>query len=116
MMVAVVASIGTVLLFQGMESINSFNSYMLQFLGLRSDAGRQDLIIEHIQFNGTAFAAGGTDEVEIWVRNVGISDATVTRVMLTKLDSQHLIINADNFVVNVPIKQMKKITITTVKT
>ena len=85
-MVAVVASIGTVILFQGMNSINAFN-YDLSFLTGSKDALFENISIEHVRFNPT------TNDVSLYVRNIGTQEVEIDKITMVKIDTQELILN-----------------------
>ena len=85
-MVAIVASIGSVILFQGMNSINAFN-YDLSFLTGSKDALSENIIIEHVRFNPT------TNDVNLYVRNIGTQEVEIDKITMVKIDTQELILN-----------------------
>jgi len=87
MMVAVVASVGSILMFQGINGINEFNSYMLGVVGITSNSARELILIEHVHMDST------TNEVEIYVTNYGSVDVLVRSVKMLKIDTQHLLFN-----------------------
>ena len=89
MMVAVVASVGSVLMFQGIDGINEFNSYMQGVVGITSNSARELILIEHVRMEPT------TNEVEIFVTNYGSVDVLVRSVKMLKIDTQHLLFDND---------------------
>jgi len=107
-MVALVASIGSVFLFQGMDVINGFNNLASSFLGGQTDAARERFLIEHIHYNTTTPV---DKELNIWIRNTGIVEARINSITMVKLDTQELIISEVNRNDLIPIKSMLKITL-----
>lgn len=93
-MLAIVAGIGSVLLIQGMSSINSFNSSMAIFDIETKDSSRESLVIAHARFHSNT-------KVDIYVRNTGGIDVVVDRVTVVKIDDQKLILN-ENFASSTP--------------
>jgi len=89
MMVAVVASVGSVLMFQGINGINEFNSYMQGVVGITSNSARELILIEHVRMEPT------TNGVEIYVTNYGSVDVLVRSVKMLKIDTQHLLFDND---------------------
>lgn len=87
LMLAVVASIGSVILFQGITKINDFNFALAVLKDQGAESTGENMVIEHVRFNPT-----GTD-VTFHVRNIGISAGTITTVTVVKLDTQELIIS-----------------------
>ncbi|MGQ0795985.1 MAG: hypothetical protein ACT4N5_07380, partial [Nitrosopumilaceae archaeon] len=87
MMVAVVAVIGSVILFQGLNGINDFNFY-LSFLTGSKDI-HENAIIEHIRFNPT------TSQLDVWVRNTGTVQLEITKITVVRMDNQELILDTN---------------------
>ena len=86
-MVAVVASIGSVIMFQGLNGINDFNFYLSFLTGSRNSAN-ENLIIEHVRFNPT------TTDFDIWVRNTGTVEVEITKITVVNLNSQEIVLSA----------------------
>lgn len=83
----IVSSIGSVILFNGLDEINAFN-YDLSFHdSTRNDGLREDLVFEHIQFKA------GTDDIIISVLNVGSIDSTLDTITIVKSDTQEIIVD-----------------------
>ena len=91
MLLVVVVSVGSVILFQGVGGINSFNISLTPFQSDQSNANLESLVIEHVHFDTT------TGAMTISVRNTGTTSITVDSVRVTKIDSQDLVIS-DNSV------------------
>ena len=70
-MLAVVAAIGSVILIQGINDVNTFNSFLDV---VRDDqverSTNERFIVEHVRFVATS------DQVYIWIRNIGTDDIT----------------------------------------
>ena len=86
-MLAVVASIGSVILIQGIGDINTFTSFL--------DVVKEDqversinerFIVEHVRF------VPDSDQVYIWIRNTGTDDITIETTAMIKINTQELII------------------------
>ena len=103
MMVAVVAVIGSVILFQGLNGINDFNYYLSFLTGSKNNVN-ESAIIEHVRFNPSA----GSNAIDIWVRNTGTSQLEITKVSIVNLNSQVEII-ANNNKATIPISQLVNI-------
>ncbi len=86
LMVAVVAAIGSVLLFQGMNNINNFN-FTLSYLTGSKDSLSENITIEHVRFNPT------TNHLNIYLRNTGLQQVEIDKITMVKLDTQELILN-----------------------
>ena len=86
---AVVASMGSVILFQGLNQINAF-SYDLTFHDKQHvDELREDIVFEHVRFPPNEL------NLEIDLANVGTIDSTVSTVTVVRIDNQELIINKE---------------------
>src|SRR5574338_554764 len=101
LMVAVVASIGSVLMFQGLNGINDFN-YYLSFLTGKKNNVNENAVIEHVRFNPT------TNAMDIWVRNTGTEELEISKVSIVKMDTQVQII-ADNNQATIPVNDLVNI-------
>ena len=85
-MVAVVAAIGSVIMFQGLNGINDFN-YYLSFLTGSKNSLHENLIIEHVRFNPT------TPDLDIWVRNTGTIEVEIAKITVVNMNSQEIVLN-----------------------
>ena len=61
---ALVASVGSVILFQGPGQINAFNYDLTFFDTTKNNELREDIILEHFRF------VNGTEDVEIYLANI----------------------------------------------
>jgi len=96
--VAIVASIGSVLLFTGIENITSFNSFLDIVKNTETDKINESFIIEHVRFDPVANSG---EKIEISIRNTGSIDITIERIAIHQIENQNLIIydtdpNLDN--------------------
>ena len=83
----IVSSVGSVILFNGMNSISAF-TYDLSFHEKsKNQIHREDIIFEHIRF------VPGTDDIAIDLSNIGTVDSTVSNVTILKIDTQEIIAN-----------------------
>ena len=83
---ALVASIGSVILFQGLGQINAFN-YDLTFFDQTKNAElREDIQLEHFRF------VNGTSNVEINLANIGSVEVTISTVTMIHIPSQELVL------------------------
>jgi len=90
---AIVASVGSVILFQGLNQINAFNYDLTLFDKEHSAELREDIIFEHIRFDPRP-APDGTD-LELYLANVGSIDSTITAITVVKIDTQELIFSRE---------------------
>jgi hypothetical protein len=107
-MLAIVASIGSVMLIQGLTGINSFNTLLSGVVSQKKIDIGESLLIEHVRFDPT-----GSD-MDIWVRNVGTSDATIEGIKIVRVNNQMLYSSSLNQPVY--IKELKQIHLTSVST
>jgi hypothetical protein len=105
MMAVIVVSVGTVLLFQGMGGINSFNNTLSTFLINNKDSSLENLTIEHVRFDPLS------QKVSIWVRNTGTVDLSINTITVVRIDNQELIVNWNNVNTQVSTKNYKQIDI-----
>ncbi len=106
-MLAIVGGIGSILLFQGMNAINSFNSALSIFDVETKDAARESLVIAHVRFHDT-------DDVTLWIRNTGTIDVVIDTITMVRIDTQELLLNNStiaaevDFADQVPLKDIKQ--------
>ena len=84
---AVVASVGSVILFQGLNQINAFNHDLSFHDREHSQALREDIIFEHVRFDPN------TNDLVLYLANVGSIDTTIASVTVVKIDTQELILD-----------------------
>jgi hypothetical protein len=83
---AIVASVGSVILFQGLNQINSFDADLTTHDRAHNEALREKIIFEHVQFDPD------TTDLTLYLANVGSIDSTIQAVTIVKNDSQELIL------------------------
>lgn len=86
---AVVASLGSVILFQGLNQINAFNYDLTLYDKEHINELREDLIFEHVRFPPSEM------NLELDIANVGSIDSTISTVTVVRIDNQELIINKE---------------------
>lgn len=87
---AIVSSIGSIILFNGLDEINAFN-YDLSFHdSTRNDGLREDIVFEHIYFKP------GTSDITISLLNVGSIDSTLDTITVVKSDTQEIIVDRES--------------------
>jgi hypothetical protein len=88
----VVTSIGSVILFNGMNQINAF-SYDLTFHDKpKNEAFRENLMFEHVRFEP------GTDQIILYLANIGTTESTIESITVVKIDTQNILVNWDESV------------------
>ncbi len=86
---AIVASVGSVILFQGLNQINAFNYDLKTFDEQHSAELREDILFEHVRFEPT------NTEVILYLANIGSIDTTVATVTIVKIDTQELLVREE---------------------
>jgi len=101
----VVTSVGSVILFNGMDSISAF-TYDLSFHEKSKNLmHREDIIFEHVRF------VPNTDNIEIDLANIGTIDSTISTITILKIDNQEIIANWVDVNQSIQIKDNQKITL-----
>jgi len=101
----VVTSVGSVILFNGMDSISAF-TYELSFHEKSKNLmHREDIIFEHVRF------VPNTDNIEIDLANIGTIDSTISTITILKIDNQEIIANWVDVNQSIQIKDNQKITL-----
>jgi hypothetical protein len=86
-LLGVVTSIGSIVLFNGMNQINAF-SYDLSFHDkAKNEAYRESLMFEHVRFEP------GTDQIILYLANIGTAESTIQSITVVKLDTQNIIVD-----------------------
>ncbi|MEX2193624.1 MAG: hypothetical protein WD717_09650 [Nitrosarchaeum sp.] len=86
----VVTSIGSVVLFNGMNQINAF-SYDLSFHDKpKNEAYREKLMFEHVRFEP------GTDQIILYLANIGTTESTIESITVVQLDTQNILVDWEN--------------------
>jgi len=83
----VVTSIGSVVLFNGMNQINTF-SYDLSFHDkAKNEAYREKIMFEHVRFEP------GTDQIILYLANIGTTESTIESITVVQLDTQNILVD-----------------------
>ena len=83
---AVVASVGSVILFQGLNQINAFN-YSLTFHDREhNEALREDILFEHVKFEPNQ------NSIHLYLANIGSIDSTIDTITVVKIDTQEMVV------------------------
>jgi hypothetical protein len=82
----VVTSIGSVVLFNGMNQINAF-SYDLSFHDKpKNEAYREQIMFEHVRFEP------GTDDLILYLANIGTTESTIESITVVQIDTQNILV------------------------
>ena len=99
----IVSSVGSVILFNGMNSISAF-TYDLSFHEKsKNEIHRENIIFEHIRF------VPGDDNIEINLANIGTVESTISNITILKIDTQEIIANWIDVVEPIQIETNQKI-------
>lgn len=94
---AVVASVGSVILFQGLSQISAFDQELNLHDKEHSAALREKILFEHVRFDPDS------QELTLYLANIGSIDTTISQVTVVKIDTQELIIRERPAAVNATI-------------
>ena len=101
----IVTSVGSVILFNGMESISAF-TYDLSFHEKsKNQMHREDIVFEYVRFVPT------TDTLEIDLLNIGTVESTISTITILKINNQEIIANWVDVNQSIQIKDNQKITL-----
>ncbi|NIM26573.1 MAG: hypothetical protein GTN97_03265, partial [Nitrosopumilaceae archaeon] len=75
---AIVASIGSVILFQGLNQINLFSHDLALHDKEKNESLKEDILFEHIRF------APDSKQIELYLANTGSTDSTISTVTIVK--------------------------------
>jgi hypothetical protein len=99
----IVSSVGSVILFNGMNSISAF-TYDLSFHEKsKNEIHREDIIFEHVRF------VPNNDDIEINLANIGTVESTISNITILKIDTQEIIANWIDVNEPIQIKTNQKI-------
>ena len=99
----IVSSVGSVILFNGMGSISAF-TYDLSFHEKsKNEIHREDMIFEHIRF------VPNDDNIEIDLANIGTVESTISNITILKIDTQEIIANWVDIQETIPVETNRKI-------
>lgn len=101
----IVASVGSVILFNGMESISAF-TYDLSFHEpSKNQIHREDIIFEHVRFEP------GTNNLEIDLINIGTIDSDISTITIVNIDNQEIVANWVDINQSIQIKDNQRISL-----
>lgn len=101
----IVSSVGSVILFNGMNSISAF-TYDLSFHEKsKNQIHREDIIFEHVRFEPN------TDNISITLANIGTVESTISNITILKIDNQEIIANWVDLNQPIQIKDHQEITL-----
>ena len=90
----VVTSIGSVILFNGMNQINAF-SYDLSFHDKpKNEAYREKIMFEHVRFEP------GTNQIILYLANIGTTESTIESITVVQLDTQNILVDWEEGIVS----------------
>jgi len=89
MILALVAAVGSVILFQGLNQINAFNNELTIHDTERNLALRENVLFEHVWFDITG------KNVTLYLANIGSTATTIATVTMVKIDTQELILREE---------------------
>ena len=102
----VVSSVGSVIMFNGLGSVSAF-TYDLSFHEKSKNLmHREDIIFEHVRF------VPGFDNIEIDLINIGTVESTISTITILKIDDQEIITNWVDINQSIQIHDNEKITLT----
>lgn len=103
----IVSSVGSVILFNGMNSISAF-TYDLSFHEKsKNQIHREDIIFEHVRFEPN------TDNIVIDLANIGTVESVITNVTILKIDTQEIIANWVDINETISVKDNQQIILDT---
>ena len=101
----IVSSVGSVILFNGMGSISAF-TYDLSFHEQsKNQIHRENIIFEHVRFEPN------TDDVYIDLLNIGSVESTISTITILNIDNQEVIASWVDVNQSLSIKETSKITL-----
>lgn len=101
----IVASVGSLILFNGMESISAF-TYDLSFHeASKNKLHREDIVFEHVRF------VPGTDDLQIDLANIGTVNSDISTITIVNIDNQEIIANWVEVNESIQIKDHQQITL-----
>lgn len=101
----IVASVGSLILFNGMESISAF-TYDLSFHeASKNELHREDIVFEHVRF------VPGFDDLEIDLVNIGTVNSDISTITILNIDNQEIIANWVDVNQSIQIKEHQQITL-----
>ena len=108
-MLAVVAALGSVLLFAGIQNITDFNLFLDIVGNQQVELYNENFIIEHVRFDPNDPSNGAGKNVTLWIRNTGSVDITIDRVTLHQIENQEMVIYDTEPDLDVFVSEVKKL-------
>ena len=106
-MLAIVAVVGSVIFFQGLAGITSFQTFLAVFdQEGNTPSTYENLIIEHVRFYTD------NDAVAIWLRNTGDNEIGIDVISMVRIETQELIIQKTDITKTVFGKELQVINVT----
>lgn len=99
LLLAIVTSVGSVILFNGMDEINAFKQNLSNYDQAQNEALQEDIIFEHVRFTPS------TDTITIFLRNIGTVETTISSISMVKLGTQDILVEWEDFDLMIPIKE-----------
>ena len=101
----IVTSVGSVILFNGMNEISAFTYDLSYHEKSKNQIHREDLLFEHVRFEPN------TDNIAINLVNIGTIETTISTITILKIDTQEIIASWVEVNQSIPIKDYQKITL-----
>ncbi len=100
----IVTSVGSVILFNGMQNISAF-TYDLSFHEKsKNQSHREDIVFEYVRFEPN------TDNIAINLANIGTVESTISTITILKIDTQEIIANWIDVNQSIHVNDNQKIT------
>ena len=106
-LIAIVATVGSVVLFRGLGEINSFSININNLDQNRVKGIQEDLVMENIHFKEN------TKQIELSITNFGSVPITISSIVITESNTQNVIYSSRVRSDTLEILENKKITLTT---
>lgn len=82
----IVVSIGSVVLFNGMNQINAFTFDLSFYDKAKNEAYRENLMFEHVRFDLDS------NEIVLYLANIGTTESTIESITVVQLDTQNILV------------------------
>ena len=105
MMVAIVSTVGSIVVFQALNGIQGFNNLLAGSFSDKKDSASESILIEHVLYQ-TSLPCSSPPCVTIWFRNVGTSNSEIKAIKILDITNQNLILNKDNVNLSVNIRNL----------
>ena len=105
MMVAIVSTVGSVVVFQALNGIQGFNNLLTGSFSDKRSSASESILIEHVQYQ-TSSPCSPSPCVTIWFRNVGTSDSKIQTIKILDISTQVLVLNKENVDLQLNVRSM----------